>query len=101
MERDDGMTSEWQALFALLWETAARVRGPFEIAEVVPEGARRLGQTDGTVGREIRFLLAELERLPEGKRYFTVEGNAVVPLPEFRATPPGPDAARDAYPFEL
>jgi hypothetical protein len=95
------MTSEWQTLFALLWETAAKVRGPFEIAEVVPEGARRLGQPGGTVEREVRFLLTELGRMPEGRRYFAVEGDAAVPLPEFDRAPAGPGAARDAYPFEL
>ena len=36
--RSPRMTSEWQTLFGLMWETAARVRGPFEIAEVVPGG---------------------------------------------------------------
>ena len=55
----------------------------------------------GAVEREIRFLLTELGRLPDGQQFFAVEGNAVVPLPEFDRAPAGPDAARDAYPFEL
>lgn len=95
------MTSEWQTLFGLIWETATRERGPFEIATLIPEAARRLGQPPPRVEREIAFLMAELERLPEGRRFFTVEGNAIVPLAEFNRAPTGPDAAATAYPFEL
>lgn len=91
------MTSEWRMLFDLLWETALRVQGPFEIAEVVPEAARRLGQNERAADRELRLLLGELARMPEGRQYFTVEGNAVVTLPEVQTAP----SRADAYPFEL
>lgn len=91
------MTSEWRTLFDLLWETAARVGGPFEIAEIVPEAARRLKQPETTAERELNLLLVELERMPEGRQYFEVEGNAVVPLPEIQKAA----TSQDAYPFEL
>jgi hypothetical protein len=93
--------SDWQNIWSVLWERAARDPSPFEISEVEPVIAERLQADKGTANREIGLLLGELSRMPDGEQYFRREGNAVVALPELieaqrRGKPP-----LDVYPFEL
>ncbi|MEO6810362.1 MAG: hypothetical protein ABI353_14695 [Isosphaeraceae bacterium] len=84
-----------------LWDRACADPSPFEFDEVVPDLAKQRGLSPEQALKTCDLLLKELERLPEGKRFFRREGNAVVPLPEFLAATKGQQAARDAYPFEL
>jgi hypothetical protein len=85
----------------IVWSRAARDRDAFEISEVAPEVASTLKMTERDAERVVAGLLKELERMPEGRQYFTVEGYAVVPLDEFIAAPKDEKSALDAYPFEL
>ena len=94
------MTSNWQTLWSILSDYATR-SGIFEIDDAVPEIATKLNVTDQEARRETAFLLGELARLPEGGQFFRVEGNAVVPLPEYLRLPPDPETRQNAYPFEL
>jgi hypothetical protein len=55
----------------------------------------------GQARHEVGFLLTELARLPEGRRFFLREGDAVVPLPELMEAQADGKAAVDVYPFEL
>lgn len=93
--------SNWQTIWQVLWDHAVRDPGPFEIAEVAPEVARRLEVSPAEAEREIAFLLTELSRMPEGRRYFRRVGNAVVAQPGFLAAPKDEGSALSAYPFEL
>ncbi len=93
--------SDSQTIWMILWDRATSVQGPFEISDIVPEVSRRLDQDEKTAQKLILNLLAEVERMPEGERYFRVEGYAVVPLAEFFHAPKDQRAALDAYPFEL
>jgi hypothetical protein len=93
--------SEWTRTWDVLWNRAAQDARPFEIDEVAPEVAQRLGLDLPAAVREVGFLLEELWRLPEGRRYFRREGNAVVPLPELIAAQGQGRLARDVYPFEV
>jgi hypothetical protein len=92
--------SDPQLIWTILWDRAARTPEPFEVAEVVPEVAAKLPASAQEATRRINLLLGELERLPEGRRYFAREGGAVVALPEFRSLPKDADTARKTYPFE-
>jgi hypothetical protein len=93
--------SEWTKTWDVLWDRAARNGEPFEIDEVAPEIARRLEITPEAASREVAFLLSELARMPEGRRYYRREGNAVVALPELTEARGRGLAADDVYPFEL
>ena len=79
--------SDSKLIWMVLWKKAASdpaCRAPFEIDEVVPEAARPLGDPPKDAKRIISGLLKELERMPDGRQFFCQEGEAVVPLPEFR-----------------
>src|SRR5258708_310227 len=96
--------SENQAVWMILWKRALSStdpRAPFEISEVVPQVMTTLKVTDEQATRLVGGLLTELSRLPEGKRFFRREGNAVVPLAEFAAVPKDQQAELAAYPYEL
>jgi hypothetical protein len=88
-------------LWLVLWNRAATDSSPFEISEVVSNVAEALEIDEKEAPRRISLFLGELQRLPEGDRYFTLEGSAVVPLPEFAASPKDEAAAMKAYPFEV
>ena len=96
--------SDTQTVWMILWKRATS-RGtpsePFEIAEVVPEVAEALQVSKEDATQLITGLLNELARLPEGKQYFALEGNAVVPLPELAQVAKNPKAEFEAYPYEL
>jgi hypothetical protein len=96
--------SDSQTVWTILWDRSARgpqPGTPFEIDEVVPDVARALKKTDAEAWRLVAGLLTELDRLPGGERYFTREGNAVVPLPEYADALKRPGSPLDAYPYEL
>jgi hypothetical protein len=96
--------SDSQTAWSALWSHAAKganPNSPFEIDEVVPVAASALGVKPEKARKLIGGLLTELARLPEGKRFFTREGNAVVPLPEFRTALDAGTPPLDAYPYEL
>ncbi|MCA1685190.1 MAG: hypothetical protein LC745_04245 [Planctomycetia bacterium] len=96
--------SDSQTAWTMLWDRAARglVPGsPFEIGEAAPDVARALKISDADARKLIGGLLTELDRMPEGRRYFAREGDAVVPLPEFKTAHNGSGSALDAYPYEL
>jgi hypothetical protein len=88
-------------LWLVLWDRAAADPSPFEISEVAPKVARALQIDESEAPSRIRLFLGELQRLPEGNRYFALEGLAVVPLPEFTASPKDQSTAMKAYPFEI
>jgi hypothetical protein len=100
-QSEDRPMSDSHALWLLLWDRARSDPSPFELAEVAPELARQRGRSPEQALKTCSLLLKELERLPEGKRYFRREGDAVVPLPEFLAAANSRQAATDVYPFEL
>ena len=96
--------SDYQTLWTILCRRALsgpKPVQPFEISEVVPEVAKALHMTNQQAERMAAMLLGELARLPDGRQYFTREGNAVVPLPEFARITANPAAELAAYPFEL
>jgi hypothetical protein len=96
--------SEYQTVWTILCHRALvgpTPGQPFEISEVVSEVARALRVTDPEASRHVAFLLEELARLPEGRQYFTREGDAVVPLPEFAGLTTDAAAELSAYPYEL
>lgn len=96
--------SDTQAVWMILWKratTSPNPLDPFEIAEIVPEVARTLQVSEADANQRIGGLLTELGRLPQGKRYFTREGNAVVPLSEFSSVHEDPGSELAAYPYEL
>jgi hypothetical protein len=96
--------SDTQTIWLILWRRAlqnANPRDPFEIAEVVPDVVEALKVPERDATRLVSGLLTELERLPEGGRYFRREGNAIVPLPEFASVHKDPDSELRAYPYEL
>lgn len=84
-----------------LWNRATVDPTPFEVDEVTGEVADALEIDGKEAARRIALLLGELQRLPEGKQYFALEGYAIVPLPEFMASPKDEASALKAYPFEL
>src|SRR4051794_21673702 len=96
--------SDTQTVWMVIWNRATKGPGrrePFEVSEIVPDVAKALSVSEHDAARLIRGLLKELERLPEGKQYFALEGDAIVPLPEFAEVPADPRSALAAYPFEL
>lgn len=96
--------SDSQTVWKILWDRAAkdpRPGAPFEIEEVAPAVAAARAISEAEARRIIGGLLGELDRMPEGRQYFTREGNAVVPLPEFlRDLSDTPDPLA-LYPYEL
>lgn len=96
--------SEYQTLWMILCHRALsgpKPGQPFEISEVVPDVAKALLVTNPQAERMVAMLLGELDRLPDGRQYFTREGNAVVPLPEFASLTTDPAAEVADYPFEF
>lgn len=93
--------SEWMTIWNSLWGTMSERRAPFEIGTIAPEVAGRLGVKPAEAEREIGFLLEELSRMPEGRRFFRREGNAVVALPEWTEAQRLGRSSQEAYPFEL
>jgi hypothetical protein len=96
--------SDNQTIWTLLWNHAAtspKPEAPFEIDDVVPAAVGALKVSEDEARKAIGLLLAELARLPEGRRYFTREGNAVVPLPGFLRARDEVARPVDAYPYEL
>jgi hypothetical protein len=95
--------SDSQTVWTILWERASKgpdPREPFEVSEVVPQVINRLNVPEEHAARLVRGLMMELGRMPEGRQYFTLEGDAIVPLPEF-ARDRGKKSPLDAYPYEL
>jgi L-alanine-DL-glutamate epimerase-like enolase superfamily enzyme len=102
--RTHAIMSDNQTVWMILWRRAlksADPRAPFEISEVVPQVAAALHLKEEQATKLVGGLLTELARLPEGKRFFRREGNAVAPLPEFAAVPKDPQDELAAYPYEL
>jgi hypothetical protein len=96
--------SDTQTAWTILWRRAlggSNPGAPFEIDEAAPAVAAALKVTAEEARALIGNLLSELDRLPEGERYFTREGNAVVPLPEFLSASAAHTDPVDAYPYEL
>lgn len=96
--------SDSQTVWTILWNRAmasSRPAEPFEIAEVVPQVAEALHVDVKAASRTIGLLLTELARLPDGERFFRVEGNAVAPLPELLTAMKGSPPALAVYPYEL
>lgn len=93
--------SDTQTAWAMLWDHACKADGPFEIEEVVPALATKLGKPEEEARRLITFLLGEMERMPDGREFFALEGKAVVPLPEFSAACACGEKPLEAYPYEL
>ncbi len=96
--------SDSQTAWTILWNHAAGMAtpgAPFEIDEVSPAVAAALKISDPEARHLISGLLTELDRMPEGKRYFTREGNAVVPLVGFARDRESAVSPIDAYPYEL
>ena len=96
--------SDYQTLWTILCRRA--LSGPnsgqaFEISEVVPDVAQALQVTNPQAERMVAMLLGELDRLPDGRQFFTREGNAVVPLSELAAVTADATVELAAYPFEL
>ncbi len=92
--------SDTQTVWMILWKRAMESRNPrdpFELAEV----ARALNIPEEHATRRIAGLMNELGRLPEGKQFFNLEGDAIVPLPEFAAVHRDPGSELSAYPYEL
>jgi hypothetical protein len=96
--------SDSQTIWMALWRRALSHDNPlepFEISEIVPEVAAALKVPEHDALRQIRALLTELGRLPDGEQYFRSEGRAIVPLPEFARVHKDPDSELKAYPYEL
>jgi hypothetical protein len=96
--------SDYQTTFTILWQHAAgqaKPGSPFEIDDVAPAAATALKVSPEAARKLIGGLLLELDRLPEGKRFFRREGNAIVPLPAFLAAVKTTTSPLDAYPYEL
>jgi hypothetical protein len=96
--------SDTQTVWMILCRRAAGGPSPgqpFEIEEVTPAVAEALKLPEDRARKLVDLLLGELLRLPEGRRYFRREGNAVVPLPEFAQVPADENGRLDAYPYEL
>jgi hypothetical protein len=96
--------SDYQTIWTILCRRALsgpKPGQPFEISEVVPDVAKALQVTNPQAERMVAMLLGELNRLPDGHQFFTREGNAVVPLPEFSTVTADGTAELVAYPFEL
>lgn len=95
--------SDSQTVWMILWQHAFQsgTAQPFEIADIMPEVTRTLQVNEDDARRLVTGLLTELARMPEGKRYFRQEGNAVAPLPELSQVQRDPKDEFLAYPFEL
>jgi hypothetical protein len=96
--------SDYQTIWTILCRRALSGPNPdqpFEISEVVPDVAKALQVTNPQAERMVAMLLGELDRLPDGRQFFTREGDAVVPLSEFAAVTADATAELAAYPFEL
>jgi len=88
-------------LWRIIWDRAAADPSPFEIAEISDAAADALQLDKKEATRRITLLLGELQRLPQGEQFFVLEGNAIVPLPEFTESAKDADSAMKAYPFEV
>ncbi|HEV3163181.1 MAG TPA: hypothetical protein VGZ22_04005 [Isosphaeraceae bacterium] len=97
--------SDFQTIWTTLWNRAAAEPGVFEIAEVAPEIASALSLPEFSPSKEAHRraveLLRELNRLPDGERYFALEGDAVVPLEEFQRSAKDTTTAQRTHPFEI
>lgn len=93
--------SDTQAAWAVIWEHAEHVNGPFEIASVVPAVAAKIGSTEEQARQVVNMVVSEADRLAEGSQYFRIEGAAIVPQGEFFDAVLNGKTAADAYPFEL
>lgn len=96
--------SDSQVAWKIIWEHASsgpKPGTPFEIDDVSKAVAEANKSSEGDARRVISGLLTELDRLPDGERFFTCEGNAVVPLPAFTKAIQGSRPAIEVYPFEL
>ena len=85
----------------MLWDHAEHVSGPFEIADVVPAVAVKVGVSEDEARALINELLGEAARLPDGQSFFCVEGYAVVPQSEFFDACLKSVSPDTAYPFEI
>ena len=92
--------SDSQQAWDVLWSHARANPDPFEIDEVVPAVASRIGSDEDKARQVVTFLLGEADRLPDGERFFRVEGRAVVPLPEFTEAVSRGVGPIESYPFE-
>jgi hypothetical protein len=92
--------SDSQTIWTILWKHAAESGEPFEISDVAPEVANAIGVSVPEAQGRIAEFLRELERLPDGEQYFRLEGNAAVPLPEFKASAKDDATVQALYPFE-
>ena len=72
--------SDTQTAWCMLSDHAEKANGPFELGEVTPAIAARLGVSEKEATRLITLLLGEVARMPDGREFFALEGRAVVPL---------------------
>ncbi len=93
--------SDAQTAWTILWNRALTTAGPFETSEVLPEVVARLKVDEQQAARLVSLLLTELSRLPEGRRFFRLEGQAIVPLQEFVDASRGTANPLSVYPYEL
>ena len=89
-----------QSIWAIMWDFAAHVEGPFEIDEFADQVVARLGLSRDEAIHRASFLLGELDRLPQDKQFFLREGNAAVPQPSYTDCRVRGVSAEEAYPFE-
>lgn len=95
------MIHDTQKMWVAIWGRASEIEGPFELSDIVGPTAAALGVPEHDAERRLRFLMSELDRMPDGEQYFRMEGNAVVPLAEFAGSPKDLTSALRAYPFEV
>lgn len=93
--------SDSQNAWAVVWDHAQHVSGPFEVEDVVLPVAVRIGKAEDEARGVVDFLLVEAGRMADGQQFFRVEGSAVVPQPEFYSAVLKGVSADQAYPFEM
>jgi hypothetical protein len=92
--------SESQAIWTILWKHAVESPEPCEASDVAPDVAKAIGVSVPEARKRVAGFVKELERLPDGKQFFSLEGEAVVPQPEFRSSAHDDATVQTLYPFE-
>jgi hypothetical protein len=96
--------SDTQTVWTVLWNRAAWSATPgavMEISELAPGVMAALKVDRAAAVRLIATLLKQLSRLPDGARFFALEEDVIVPLPELAAARKAGRTALQAFPFEL
>ncbi len=93
--------SRSKIIFEILWQHGATTSGAFEVDDVTPQVAAKLGESREEAAGRVRTLLGELGRMPDGKQFFAMEGNAAVPLAEYLKARDAGVSPDEAYPYEI